>query len=205
MKQTNTMTRSAKRAREIIRKRGGIIHTGEALKVGIHPRTLYRLRDEGGLEQLSRGVFQLAERVLSNPDLVTVATRIPNGVICLVSALAFHNITTQIPRTVSIALKKGAATPRLSYPPISSHRFSDEALQAGVERHTIDGVPVNIYSAEKTLAECFKFRNKLGMDIVLEALKLYKARKPFKPALLLKYARTCRVEKVMRPYLEAIL
>lgn len=189
-----------------IHKMGGTIRTSDAIRAGIHPRTLYQLRDSGKLEVLSRGVYRLADQGdTSNPDLVIVATRIPQAVICLVSALAFHEITTQVPHAISIALAKGSETPRLDYPPLVVHRFSEPALKAGFEKHLVDGVSIKIYCPEKTLADCFKFRNKLGMDIVLEALKLYKTRKQFNLEKLLKYARICRVEKIMRPYLEAIL
>jgi predicted transcriptional regulator of viral defense system len=194
------------RAEEIIRDRGGIIRTAEAIKAGIHPRTIYQLRDAGILEQLTRGVYRLSDHgPVSNPDLVIVATRIPQAVICLVSALAFHEITTQIPHKVSIALPKGAESPRLDHPPISAHRFSSAAFADGVDQHRIDGVNVRVYNPEKTLADCFKFRNKIGKDVVLEALKLYKERKGLNLGKLLGHAKTCRVHKVMQPYLEAIL
>lgn len=194
------------RSIRLIQERGGQIRTSEALKAGIHPRTLYQLRDEGILEAVSRGVYRLAGAgPLSSPDLVTVALRAPQAVVCLVSALAFHEITTQIPHAVAIALPKGAETPRIAHPPISVHRFSGRSFSAGIETHGIDGVAVRIYGPEKTLADCFKFRNQLGMDVVVEALKLYKARKPFRADDLLKYARICRVERIMRPYLETLI
>jgi predicted transcriptional regulator of viral defense system len=192
------------KAKLIIRKHGGIIRTAEAIQAGIHPRTLYQLRDNGDLEQLSRGVYRLAgPNPIASPDLVIVATRIPQAVVCLVSALAFHEITTQIPHKISIALPKGADAPRLDYPPISAHRFSGAALTEGIEYHRMDSIRVKIYNPEKTIADCFKFRNKIGMDVVIEALKLYRTRKKFKIGELLKYARICRVENVIRPYLEA--
>lgn len=200
-------TKSARNeARRIIREKNGIIRTNQALKAGIHPRTLYELRDQGELEQVSRGVFRLNElSPISNPDLVTVALRIPKAVVCLISALAFHDLTTQVPHDVSIALEKGAQSPRIEHPPVTVHRFSEKAFTAGIETHQIDGVDIRVYSPEKTLADCFKFRNKLGMEIVLEALKLYRSRRQFKSDELLKYARVCRMEKVMTPYLEASL
>ncbi len=164
------------------------------------------LRDAGVLEQISRGVYRLAAQTpMSNPDLVTVAVRFPKAVVCLVSALAYHGITTQIPHSVSIAIDKGSESPRIEYPPVSVYRFSGESLSAGVEEHMIDGATVRIYNTEKTLADCFKFRNRIGMEIVLEALKLYKTRKRPNIDKLMEYARICRVEKVMRPYLEAIM
>jgi predicted transcriptional regulator of viral defense system len=197
---------AAQHATRLIERKGGIIRTAEAMQMGIHPQVFYELRDSGVLEQMSRGVYRLAEqKPLSNLDLVTVAMRIPRAVICLVSALAFHGITTQIPHTVSIALNRSAESPKIEYPPVSVHRFSGESLTVGIEDHQIDGVTVHIYSKEKTLADCFKFRNKVGMDVVLEALKLYKDQGSFDIGKLLEYARICRVERIMKPYLEAML
>jgi predicted transcriptional regulator of viral defense system len=198
------MASSIEKAVEIIRQMRGTIRTAEAIRKGIHPRTLYTLRNSGALEQISRGVYRLAELdAISNPDLVTVATRVPHSVICLISALSFHNLTTQIPHEVSIAIDRGSRIPRIYYPPIAVHKFAPESFRSGIEEHRIDGVTVRIYSPEKTLADCFKFRNKLGMDVVLEALKLYKTRKKINLDDLLRYAKICRVENVMRPYLEA--
>ena len=194
------------RALLIIKKHGGTIRTGEALKAGIHPRELYSLRDHGKIDQVSRGFYRLSELPpISNPDLVAVALRIPRGVICLVSALSFHHLTTQIPHEVAIALAKGTETPRIDFPPISVHRFAEAPFHSGVEKHEIDGVVLHVYSPEKTIADCFKFRNKLGMDIVLEALRFYKERNRFKVDELLRFGRVCRVAKVMAPYLEAML
>lgn len=206
MKCEATKDTARERAARFIRTHGGMVHTSEAIRAGIHSRTLRQLRDDGILEQISRGIYRLAgQPLISQPDLVTVAVRVPQAVVCLISAMAFHELTTQIPHAISIALKKGAEAPRLDFPPVSVHRFSEKSLNSGIEEHRIDGVPVRIYSPEKTLADGFKFRHKIGMDIVLEALKLYKARKTFNLAELLNYARICRVEHVMRPYLEAML
>jgi len=102
-----------------------------------------------------------------------------------------------------VAVPRKSRIPFLDYPPLQVHRFSYQAYHSGVEEHRIDGVSVKIYSLEKTLADCFKFRNKIGMDVVMEALKLYKARKKFNLESLINYAKICRVEKVIRPYLEA--
>jgi predicted transcriptional regulator of viral defense system len=193
-----------KKPEDIFRSCGGQLRMSEAIKCGINRYMLYALRDKGVIEQVSRGVYRLVDLPpISNPDLVTVGLRFPNAVICLVSALAYHEITTQIPHSVSVAVPRESRKPFLNYPPLSAHRFSDLAFRSGIEEHQIDGVYVKIYSPEKTLADCFKFRNKIGMDVVLEALKLYKARKQFNLETLLKYAKVCRVEKVMRPYLEA--
>jgi predicted transcriptional regulator of viral defense system len=192
------------RPEEVFRRHGGQLRMSEALKYGITRYMLYSLRDKGVIEQMSRGIFRLVELPpISNPDLVTVSLRFPNAVICLVSALAYHDITTQIPHVVFVAVPRDSRIPSLDHPPIQAHKFSTAAYKSGIEEHPIDGVAVKIYNPEKTLADCFKFRNKIGMDVVLESLKLYKARKYFNPGKLLRYAKICRVEKVMRPYLEA--
>jgi predicted transcriptional regulator of viral defense system len=176
------------------------------LDAGVHPRTLYALRDAGTVESLSRGLYRLADtRPLKHPDLVTVALRVPDAVICLISALAYHELTTQIPHAVSIAIPKGKEPPRLDYPPIDIVHMSQASFEAGIEVHRLDGVDVRIYSAEKTLADCFKFRNRIGLDTALEALKTYRQRRRRKIDELLHFAEVCRVAKVMRPYLEAIL
>lgn len=191
---------------EIFRSCGGRMRMSEAIKHGISRYSLYALKDKGVIEQISRGVYRLVELPpLSNPDLATVGLRFPNAVVCLVSALAYHELTTQIPHSISVAVPRLSRQPFLDYPPLSVHRFSSQAFGTGIEEHLIDGVSIRIYNPEKTLADCFKFRNKIGMDVVLEALKLYKARKQFDLGALLKYAKACRVEKVMQPYLEANL
>ena len=177
----------------------------DALEAGISRYTLYSLRDKGVIEQVSRGIYRLVELpLLSNPDLATIALRCPRAVICLVSALHYHEITTQIPHRVSIAIPRKSRQPSLDYPPITVHRFSPESYEAGIEEHLIDDIPVKIYGPEKTLADCFKFREKIGMDVILEALKRYSQGKKIKIDLLLEYARACRVEKILFPYLEAI-
>ena len=136
---------------------------------------------------------------------MTVAARIPGGVICLISALAFHELTTQIPHQVHVALPRGAEEPRLDHPPIKTYRFSDETFKVGRETHDLGGVSVSVYGPEKTLADCFKFRNRIGLDTLIEALRFYRERGDVKVADLMGYASACRVVKVMRPYLEAIL
>lgn len=201
-----TVGKASETAIQAIKAAGGIIRTGDARSKGIYDRTLVNLVNDGKLEQISRGLYRLVTKEpISNPDLVTVAAKIPQGVICLISALSFHNITTQIPHEVFVALDRNSRTPRLDYPPISVYRFTGKAFTEGVEKRKIDNIEVKIFNAEKTLADCFKFRNKIGMDIVLEALKLYKSKRKFDIHALLKYAKVCRIEKQMRPYLEVLV
>ena len=185
---------------------GGLLRTSEALRLGIHPRTLYAMRAEGVIESISRGIHRLTRRKpLENPDLAVVALRIPQGVISLISALAFHNITTQVPHEVYIALKKGAEKPRLQYPPARFVWLSPAAFDAGVQTHKLGSIMLRVYSPEKTVADCFKFRNKIGLDVAIEALKFCRQRRHSDVTALMRFAKVDRVERVMKPYLEAIL
>ncbi len=197
---------SQEKALQVFRAHAGLLRMADALKQGIHRVTLYRMLENGLLQRMSRGLYRLCETApLENPDLVAVAKRVPQGVICLVSALAFHDLTLQVPHAIDVATPRNAEPPCVDYPPVRVFRFSAAAFSAGIEVHAIDGVGVRIYCREKTLADCFKYRNKIGMDTVLEALKLYKERHRFDVEVLLRYAEICRVAKVMRPYLEAML
>ncbi len=196
---------ATQRARKVF-QRHGTMRTKEILAAGIHPRTLYQMRDAGQVEQHGRGLFRLADMPpLGQPDLVTVAKRIPNGVLCLISALAFHELTTQVPHRVQLALPTTARNPRLTHPPIQIYRFSKESFRTGIETHLIDGVSVHVYSAEKSIADAFKYRNRIGTDVSIEALRAYLARPQPRVKELLAHARACRVEKIIRPYLEAIV
>ena len=197
---------AAEEAGALFRERGGTLRTSEAPRLGIAPRTLYAMRDAGVIEPLARGLYRLADLPhLSNPDLVIVAHKIPQGVVCLVSALAYHELTTQIPHAVDIALQSGSRRPRLTFPPLRVFWFSEGAWSEGIEMHQLDGTPVRIYGAEKSVADTFKFRRKLGLDLAIEALKTYHTRPGFDVNSLLHYARVCRVEQVISPYLEALL
>ena len=142
---------------------------------------------------------------IENPDLVAAATRFPHAVLCLISALDWHGITTQIPHQVHLAVERDARLPVLDYPPVAGYRFSGQAFSEGIEPVEVDGITLKVYNPEKTLADCFKFRNRIGMDVVLEALELYRTRKTFLPGKLMTYANICRVGKVMAPYVEAKL
>ncbi|MGH9381049.1 MAG: type IV toxin-antitoxin system AbiEi family antitoxin domain-containing protein [Thermoanaerobaculia bacterium] len=194
------------RAREIFREAGGVLRTGQALRAGIHPRDLYALRDTGALETVSRGVYRLAELPpLAEPDLATVAARVPKAVIAMVSALHFHRLTTEIPHAVSIALPKGSSRPRLDWPPLRVYWFSGAMYTEGIETHERDGVILRVYSAAKTVADCFRLRNRLGVDVAVGALRTGLEERHFAPAEVLRAARVCRVGRVIRPFLEVLL
>lgn len=206
MRQQPNREDSNSRARNIFLRHGGVLRTKDALRLGIHPETLYRMRDTGELGSLGRGLYRLSDLPpLGNPDLVTVAMKVPGGVICLISALAFHELTTQIPHEVYLALPRGAEPPRLSHPPIRVFWFTKGTFEFGLESHKLDGTRVRIYSPEKSVADCFKYRNKIGTDTAREALKLYLGRRKKNLDALLEAAEVCRVSKVMRPYLEALV
>jgi len=203
---TNVRENQREEVRKLCQKHGGIIRTAQAIRAGVHPRTLYALRDSGFLERLERGLYRLAELpAIGDPDLVTVALKVRAGVICLISALAHHELTTQIPHEVSVALPRHTETPRLTFPPIHVYWFSAKAIEAGVEEHAIDDVTVRIFCPEKTIADCFKYRNKLGLDVAMEALRFYCKRRRPNLDELMRYALIDRVQNIMRPYLEAML
>lgn len=195
-----------RKARAAFRRHGGLLRMADALRAGIHRRTLYALRDAGAIEAVTRGLYRLSDAPpLGNPDLVAVAAKVPRGVVYLISALAFHELTTQVPHAVWVAVPRNSEPPRLDYPPVRITRLGPAAYAAGVETHRLDGVAVKVYSREKTLADCFKHRNEIGLDTVLEAVRLYKARGPIDVDAVLRYAAVRRVARVARPYLEALL
>ena len=192
------------KALNIFRGHDNLLRTSQAIELGIAPRTLYAMHDAGLLVKITRGVFRLAEAApLSDADLIQVALRIQKGVICLISALAYHNLTTQIPHQIYVAIPLHAEKPRLKYPPVRLFWFSRSVYSAGIDEHLIDGTSVSMYNREKTIADCFKYRNKIGLDISIEALKEGLDR-GCKIALIMKYARIDRVENVIRPYMEAL-
>lgn len=195
------------KARSAFARRGGLLRTSNAIRLGIHPRTLYALRDSGEIEPVSRGFYRLASAPpLTAPDFIAIAVRVPHAVVCLISALAHHGLTTQIPHAVYIALPSHARIPKSDNVPIRVFWYSEPSFSAGVHVETIDGVPVRIYSPEKTIADCFKYRNKIGIDVAVEALRTYRERTP-KPnyKALAGFAEINRVQRVIRPYLDAIL
>jgi len=187
-------------------KKRGMIRVRDLTEKGIHPEYLRRLCDKGLLMRMSRGIYIPADsKTTQNVGLAQVAKRIPHGVVCLLSALQFHNIGTQSPFEVWIAIDRKSAKPRIDYPPVRIVRFSGKALSEGVEKEQIEGVEVKIFSKAKTIADCFKYRNKIGLDIALESLKDCRQHRLCTNAQLWEYAKICRVSNIMKPYLEATL
>lgn len=194
------------KAKAIFQEHQGVMRTSQAIRMGIAPRTLYAMRDAGTILQEGRGLYRLAGTSAgSYTDLIHVSLRAPKGVICLISALAFHELTTQIPHYVYLALPQSSEKPRIEYPPLRIFWLSAGPFMAGIEEHVLDGIPVRIYSLEKTVVDCFKFRNKIGLDVALDALKECLRSRRGQVDVLEKYARIDHVEKVIHPYLEALV
>ena len=188
------MTAPTEKARQIIAAKGGTVRTSQAIAAGIHPRTLYALRDNGTLEQISRGLYRLADLPpVGDPDLALVAGRIPQGVVCLISALAIHDLTTQIPHEIHLAISRSARYPVCDEVPLAVYRFSKASFTAGVIEHDVGGATVRVFDAEKSIADCFKYRNKIGRDVALEAIAAYTKRPGASVQRILDYARINRV------------
>ncbi|HTF34773.1 MAG TPA: type IV toxin-antitoxin system AbiEi family antitoxin domain-containing protein [Myxococcota bacterium] len=191
------------RALAIVRKTG-ILRPRDLDREGIARTYLQRLARRGLLERAGRGLYRLSSADLTEHHGLAAASKlVPNGVVCLLSALQFHDLTTQAPHEVWLAIDRLGWRPRQTTPPLRIVRFSGRALTEGVKVHTIEGVRVPIYSPAKSVADCFKYRNKLGLDVAIEALRDYRRRHPRGVDELWRYARICRVANVMRPYMEA--
>lgn len=194
-----------KNALKIFRSHGGVLRTTEALKLGIHPRVLYELRDSGQVDQLMRGVFSLPGLPgVDQPDFVLVSKKIPSGVICLTSALYFHGLSNQIPREVDIAVKQGYSPPQLEFPPAKFHWFSTAVFISEAKVYNMGGAEVKIYSPAKTVVDCFRLRSKVGISIALEALQAY-WRGGGDINHLCELAKQSRVLRIMSPYIEAVI
>jgi predicted transcriptional regulator of viral defense system len=182
-----------------------VLQPRDFARLGIHPQQVSRLVTKGELIRVGRGRYMLPQAEHSeNLGLALVVAAVPRSVICLLSALRFHNIGTQAPHEVWIAIEQGAARPRIDYPPVRVTLVSGPAFTFGVERHPIDGVPARIYSPAKTVADCFKFRNKIGLDVAIEALREALRAKLCTREELWAAAKVCRVSTVVRPYIEAM-
>lgn len=173
--------------------------------LGIRREYLHRLHQRGVLERIARGLYALpGAEVTEHHSLAEVSKLVPRGVVCLLSALRFHGLTTQLSAEVWIAVDRKSRRPKDRYLPLRVVWFSGESLHAGVEEHRIDGVPVKIYGPAKTVADCFKYRKKIGLDVALEALRECWRERRCTMDDLWRYAKICRVETVMRPYLESL-
>lgn len=194
----------ATRILALARKRG-VLRPGDLQGVEAARVALTRLVAAGRLERVGRGLYRLPGAHASEHEtLIAVAAQVPQAVFCLLTALQFHGLTTQLPREVWIAMPRGSHVPRLDYPPLKMVQSSGDAFGAGVETQVHDHVPLRVYGVARTVADCFKHRNKIGLDVALEALRDALKQKKTTVDELWHYARICRVTNVMRPYLEAM-
>jgi len=183
----------------------GILRVRDLAAKGISRKHIMEMTQHGELRRVGRGLYSRPDAVVTeNHTLAQVCARVPHGVICLASALQFHGIGTQNPWQVWTLIAKTARTPRLEYPPLQIVRAAGEAFATGIEEHQIEGVTVRVTCIAKTIADCFKYRNRVGLDVALEALKECLVEKRADRASLHHYARICRVEQIMRPYMEAL-
>lgn len=184
---------------------GGTVASSEVMRAGFHSQTLTRLVQDGVLERVARGVYRLSGAEISEwHGLVLAAKAAPGSVVCLLSALAFHEVGTQLPDTVWLAIARGRHTPRVNYPRARFVHLSGRAFTEGIEEHVVEGQTLRVYGLAKTLADCFKFRNRIGLDVAIEALTDSWRQKRVRAAELDAYARINRVARIMKPYIEAL-
>jgi len=200
------MSTKEKKFIEFLKKRGGMVSYKEIIKAGFNKAFLKDNLDSGRIQKVDRALYRLSDGfTLSNPDLVAVSIKVSKGVVCLLSALAFHEATSEIPHYVNIAIPRGAHANKINYPPVKFYHFTSKAWEAGIEKHEIEEYQIKVYSLAKTIADCFKFRNKIGMNIAREALKIAITEKGVQPKEIMQYAEICRVDNIIKPILEAML
>jgi len=200
------MNTKEKKFIEFLKKRGGTVSYKEIIKAGFSKAFLKNNLDSGRIQKVDRALYRLSDGfTLLYPDLVAVSIKVSKGVVCLLSALAFHEATSEIPRYVNIAIPRGAWANKINYPPVKFYHFASKAWEAGIEKQKIEGYQIKVYCLAKTIADCFKFRNKIGMDVVREALKIAITEKGVQPKEIMQYAEICRVDNIIKPILEAML
>ncbi|MBF0438652.1 MAG: type IV toxin-antitoxin system AbiEi family antitoxin domain-containing protein [Magnetococcales bacterium] len=183
----------------------GILRSSDLNDIGIPRVVLTRMTAKGLLEKVGHGIYRLPDSQGSEHEsLAIIATKVSQAIFCLLTALQFHELTTQLPRQVWIAMPRGSHAPKIDYPPIKMVQFASEAYAEGIEVFERDQVNLRVYCVAKTVADCFKHRNKIGIDVALEALKDARSRKKVNTDDLWHYAKICRVANIMRPYLEAV-
>ena len=185
---------------------GGAARFSAILKAGFHPDSLSALEKEGKVEKIARGLYRITNYAPgSHPDLVTASLQAPKGVICLLSALSFYEATNEIPKYVDVAIPQGTHANRIKYPPVKFYRFAPKAWKIGIEKHEVENHQIKIYSLAKTIADCFKFRNRIGVNIARDALRVAITEKGIKPKEIMEYAKICRVDNIIKPILEAMI
>ncbi|MFH0946513.1 MAG: type IV toxin-antitoxin system AbiEi family antitoxin domain-containing protein [Planctomycetota bacterium] len=186
-------------------ERVGIARAKDFEEQGLLPAHVSTLRERGIIERVGHGLYRLPGAELTeHHTLAIAASKSPSAVVCLLSALRFHDLTTQAAYEVWLAIARGARTPRLEYPPLTVIRMSETSFAHGVEEHNVEGVRVRVFSATKTVADCFKFRSRIGLEVAIEALQDFRASRNGSMDDLWNVAEACRVQRVIRPYMETL-
>jgi predicted transcriptional regulator of viral defense system len=201
-----SMNKKDEKIFKVFRTHNGFARTKDILITKIHPRDLKRAKDKGQIIQVKRGFYRLAEiPLISNQGFIDLARAIPEGVICLLSSLSFYELTTFTPSVVSVAICRGSRRPKIDYPPAEFYHFSKKQFEAGISEIKIKSRKIRIYNPEKTICDCFRYRNKLGLDIAKEGLSEYLKRKNRNLERLLEYAEICRIKSLLQTWLNAMI
>ena len=200
------MNKKDEKIYKIFSTRNGFAGTRDILAAGIHRRDIKRIRDEGQIIRIKRGLYRLVEiPLISNQGFVDLARAVPKGVICLLSALSYYELTTFNPSIISMAICRGSREPKIEYPPVEFYHFSKKQFEAGINEIKINCHKIRIYCPEKTICDCFRYRNKLGLDIAKEGLSEYLKRKDRNLERLLEYAEICRIKPLLETWLNAMI
>jgi predicted transcriptional regulator of viral defense system len=201
-----SMNKKDERIYKVFKKYKGFTRTKDILAAGIHPRDIKRVKDEGQIIRIKRGLYRLANiSLISNQGFVDLAHAVPGGVICLLSALSYYELTTFNPLVIEMAICRGSRKPKINYPPVEFYHFSKKQFEAGISKIKIKGHEIRIYNPEKTICDCFRYRNKLGLDIAKEGLSEYLKRKDRNLEKLLEYAEICRIKPLLQTWLNAMI
>ncbi len=200
------MKKKDERMYGVFKTHKGFARTKDILAAGVHTRNIKRAREKGQVIQVKRGFYRLAEiPLISNQGFIDLARAVPEGVICLLSALSYYELTTFNPSVISMAICRGSRRPKIEYPPVEFYYFSKKQFEAGINKIKIKGHEIRIYNPEKTICDCFRYRNKLGLDIAKEGLSEYLKRKDRSLEKLLEYAEVCRIKPLLQTWLNAMI
>lgn len=198
--------KSSKKLYNYLKNRGGIASYSEIIDAGFNKISIQKSIKEGYVDKLDRGIYISPGGItLPYPDFVAISIKIPHGVICLLSALSYYELTDEVPRHVDIAISRNSHANKISYPPVKFYHFSKKSWEAGIKKIEIGHYSIKIYSISKTIADCFKFRNKIGVDVAREALRIALKDKKTDPIEIFRYSKICRVNKIVKPLLETML
>ena len=200
------MNKKDEKIYRIFSTRNGFARTKDILAAGIHRRDIRRMREEGKIIRVKRGLYRLAEiPLISNQGFIDLARAVPKGIICLLSVLSYYELTTFNPSIISMAICRGSREPKIEYPPVEFYHFSKKQFEAGINEIKIKGHEIRIYCPEKTICDCFRYRNKLGIDMAKEGLSEYLKGKDRNLEKLLEYAEICRIKTLLETWLNAMI